>query len=310
MAIFELTSRPNEDLFYKRDDQEDIRLGEKVKSGIEEYLGSQIIILGSPQDEGVIRNKGRAGAKEAPDKIRESFYKLVVTEKINSLKIFDLGNVKVAGSLEEIHARQEEVVYQILKDNKKIIILGGGNDISYPDCKALSRFNNNLLTFNFDSHFDVRLNEQRNSGTPYRMLLNEGLIKPKYFYEIGIKRFAVSINHKKFLEDLGCNIFYFDDVRKRGLKKLIKEILNTRKNKSLFWGFDMDSANAAIAPGVSAPNPIGFSSGEVTQIAEAAGKDKRTKIFEISEVNPGYDVDNRTSKLAAIIMWHFLNAIN
>ena len=305
MNIFELTSRPNENLFYKRNDPEDVRLGEIVKTNIEEYKTSKIIILGSPQDEGVIRNKGRAGAKDAPDKIRESFNKLTINEKINSLKIFDLGNIKTEGSLEEIHTRQEEVVYQLLKDNKKVIILGGGNDISYPDCKALLKFNSNLLAFNFDSHFDVRLNEQRNSGTPYRMLLDEGLIKSKYFYEIGAKRFAVSINHKRFLEDLGCNIFYFDEVRKKGLKELLKEILIKSKNNVLFWGFDMDSVNAGIAPGVSAPNSIGFSSDEAIQIAETAGKDKRTKIFEISEVNPKYDIDDRTSRLAAIIIWHF-----
>jgi formiminoglutamase len=310
MNIFELISRPNENLFYKSNDPEDVRLGEIVKNNIEEYKASKIIILGSPQDEGVIRNKGRSGAKDAPDKIRESFYKLTINEIINSLKIFDLGNIKTEGSLEEIHTRQEEVVYQLLKDDKKVIILGGGNDISYPDCKALSKFNNNLLAFNFDSHFDVRLNKKRNSGTSYRILLEENLIKPKYFYEIGAKPFAISINHKKFLEDLRCNIFYFDEVRKKGLKKLLKEILTKRKNKVLFWGFDMDSVNAGIAPGVSAPNPIGFSSDEVIQIAEAAGKDKRTKIFEISEVNPKYDIDDRTSRLAAIIIWHFLNVIS
>jgi formiminoglutamase len=310
MNIFDLTTCTRENLFYKRNDPKDIRLGEKVSADIKDYNDSDIVIVGSPQDEGVVRNKGREGAKDAPDKIREALYKLVVNDKIDRLKIFDMGNIKIEGSLEEIHEKQEEVVYQLLKDDKKVIILGGGNDISYPDCKALSKFNNNLLAFNFDSHFDVRLNKQRNSGTSYRMLLEENLIKPKYFYEIGIKQFAASMKHKKFLEDLGCNIFYFDEVRKKGLKKLLKEILIKRKNKVLFWGFDMDSVNAGIAPGVSAPNPIGFSSDEVIQIAEAAGKDKRTKIFEISEVNPKYDIDDSTNRLAAIIIWHFLNVIN
>ncbi len=309
MNIFELTTRPNENLFYKRNDPEDIRLGEKIRTDIKDYYDSNVVILGSPQDEGVIRNKGREGAKGAPDKIREALYKLVNNDKIDKLKIIDIGNIKIENGLEEMHEKQEEVVHQLLHENKKIIILGGGNDISYPDCKALSRFNNNLLAFNIDSHFDIRSDKLRNSGTPYRMLLEENLIKPKNFFEIGIKQFASSAVHKKYLETKGCNILYFDEVKKKGLKKLLKEILVKKKNKALFWGFDMDSVNASDAPGVSAPSPIGLSADEAVLISELAGKDKRTNIFEISEVNPKYDIDNRTSKLAAMMIWHFLNVM-
>ena len=283
MNIFNLTAIPNEALFYKRNDPEDIRLGEKVGSKMEDYNESNLVILGSPQDKGVIRNKGREGAKFAPDKIRESLYKFSVSEKIESLKLFDLGNIKIAGSLEEIHDRQEEVVYQLLKDNKKVIILGGGNDISYPDCKALSRFSKNPLAFNIDSHFDVRSDKIRNSGTSYRMLLDENLVNPKNFYEIGIKKHSSAIKHKNYLEKKGSHIFYYDKIRGGKIKKILKEILSKKKNKALFWGFDIDSINGSDAPGVSAPNPTGFSIEEALLIAEIAGHDKRTKIFEISE---------------------------
>jgi formiminoglutamase len=304
MDIFNLTTRPNEELFYKRNDSDDTRLGERVSSKKEDYKESEIVILGSPQDEGVIRNKGREGARYAPDKIRESFYKLSAREKTKAKKIFDLGNIKIEKSLEEIHARQEEVVYQLLRDNKKVIILGGGNDISYPDCKALSRIDNNFLAFNFDSHFDVRSAKTRNSGTSYRMLLEEELLNPKNFYEIGIKQHASSPKHKNYLESKGSHIFYYDKIQGEKIKRILRDILK-RKTKALFWGFDMDSVNSSDAPGVSAPDPIGFSIEEALMIAETAGRDKRTKVFEISEVNPEFDFDNKTSRLAAAIMWYF-----
>ncbi len=310
MNIFNLTTRPNEALFYKRNDPEDIRLGEKVYSKIEDYNETDVVILGSPQDMGVIRNKGREGAKYAPDKIRESFYKLTVSETIESIKIFDLGNIKIEDKLEDIHKKQEEVVFQLLSDNKKVIILGGGNDISYPDCKALSRFNNNPLVFNIDSHFDVRPDKIRNSGTSYRMLLDENLLNPKNFYEIGIKQHSSSIAHKNYLEKKGSHVFYYDKVTGVKIKKILNEILFKKKNKVLFWGFDIDSINESDAPGVSAPNPVGFSIEEALLIAEIAGHDKRTKIFEISEVNPKFDFDNKTSRLTALIIWKFLNRLN
>ncbi|MFZ0452201.1 MAG: formimidoylglutamase [Ignavibacteriaceae bacterium] len=310
MNIFNLTTRPNKELFYKRNDPEDIRLGEKVKSEAEYYDEAEVVILGSPQDEGVIRNRGREGAKHAPDKIRGSFYKLTVSEHIEPIKIFDLGNVKIENNLEDIHSRQEEVIFQLLNDNKKVIILGGGNDISYPDCKALSRFKNNPLVFNIDSHFDVRPDKIRNSGTSYRMLLDEKLVNPKNFYEIGIKQHSSSTAHKKYLKKKGSRIYYYDEISRGKIKKILKEILLKKKNKVLFWGFDIDSIKESDAPGVSAPNPVGFSIEEALLIAETAGIDKRTKIFEISEVNPDFDVDNKTSRLAALIMWRFLNRLS
>ena len=309
MNIFNLTTRPNEDLLYKRNDPEDIRLGEKVYSKTEDYSKADVVILGSPQDEGVIRNKGREGAKLAPDKIRESFYKLTLSEKIKSIKIFDLGNIKIEDSLEDIHKRQEEVVFQLLSDNKKVIILGGGNDISYPDCKALSKYNNNPLVFNIDSHFDVRPDKTRNSGTSYRMLLDENLVNPKNFYEIGIKQHSSAIAHKNYLKKKGSRIYYYDKISGRKINKVLMEILLKKKNKILFWGFDIDSIKESDAPGVSAPNPVGFSSEEALLIAETAGREKRTKIFEISEVNPKFDFDNKTSRLAALIIWRFLNGM-
>jgi formiminoglutamase len=310
MNIFNLTTRPDANLFYKRNDQDDTRLGEMVYSKIEDYYEADVVILGSPQDEGVIRNKGREGAKYAPDKIRESFYKLTVVDKIESIKLFDLGNVKIENNLEDIHNRQEEVVFQLLNDNKKIIILGGGNDISYPDCRALSRFNKNPLVFNIDSHFDVRPDKIRNSGTSYRMLLDENLVNPKNFYEIGIKRYSSASTHKNYLERKGSHIYYYDKIREGKINKILKEILLKKKNKALFWGFDIDSIKESDAPGVSAPNPLGFSIEEALLISEIAGRDKRTKIFEISEVNPKFDFDNKTCRLAALIMWQFLNKLN
>ena len=82
-----------------------------------------------------------------------------------------MGDIELKSSLEEIHDALMNTAYEILKDGKQLIVLGGGNDISYPDCKALSNVSDELLVFNIDSHFDVRESDERSSGTPYRQLL-------------------------------------------------------------------------------------------------------------------------------------------
>ena len=308
MDLFDQTTRPNELLFFQKNDKNDVRLGEMIKRDEQDYESSQIVILGIPQDEGVQRNKGRKGAKDAPDNIRAQFYKLAVSEKINSKNIFDLGNVNINNSLEETHGSLEEIVFQLLYENKKLIILGGGNDISYPDCKALSKTDKNILAFNINSDLVVKPDEQRNNGTSYRMLLDEAIIFGENFYEIGIKKYFASPKHEEFLRRNKANIISFEEAQGFGVSSLLKNILSSNKSDVIFWGFDMDSVRESDAPGVSSPCPAGFSAEDALSIAAVAGKESRTKIFEISEVNPAYDIDGRTSRLAAMMIWNFLEA--
>jgi arginase family enzyme len=47
---------------------------------------------------------------------------------------------------------------------------------------------------------------------------------------------------------------------------------------------------------------MGLTAREVCEIADVAASDPRTRIIEITEVNPEYDQDGITSKLAANII--------
>src|SRR5258706_2958504 len=199
--IFDQTTRPEAGLFFSRGDKNDPRLGEIVHSDPEHYDGAEIIILGCPQDEGVKRNNGRVGAAEAPDAIREQFYKL--TPFNIKKKILDLGNVRLGGTLEETHETHFNVVTQLLRDGKRIIVLGGGNDISYPDGAATAEVYGPewWIAINIDSHLDVRVADQRNSGTPYRQLLEGKHLRPKFSYEAGSQTHFCSPIYYEYIRD-------------------------------------------------------------------------------------------------------------
>src|SRR5688572_1417520 len=183
--IFSLTDRPDPDLFFSRGDRNDPRLGEIVGRLEEQYAASEIAIVGCPQDEGVRRNNGRAGAALAPAAIRKQFYKL--TPFGIKRRIFDIGDVKIGASLEDTHRTHCTVVQQLLRDGKRVVVLGGGNDISYPDGVAMAEVygSANWIGVNVDAHLDVRVADQRNSGTPYRQLLEEEYLDPRRFFEVG-----------------------------------------------------------------------------------------------------------------------------
>lgn len=303
--LFELTERPDTTLFFHRDEAGDPRLGEIVRWQPKDYSNAPVVLLGCPQDEGVRRNGGRAGAAAAPDAIRTCLYKLVAPE---GFALFDLGNTPIQATLEETHALQQRIVAQVMRDGKTLISLGGGNDLSYPDCAGLAQVAGDVLAFNVDAHLDVRANPVRNSGTPYRMLLEENHLLPANFYEMAYQPFAVAESHLAYLREKGAHAHSLHDLREQGLLAAFRHILKNAANGSVFWGIDLDSVHLAEAPGVSAPNVLGLTADELCQITELAGCDPRSRLIEFTEVNPAYDIDQRTCRLTAVAIFHFLAA--
>jgi formiminoglutamase len=309
--IFDLTERPSSELFFKKNDANDPRLGEIVAAGRSDYAAADIVILGCPQDEGVRRNNGRVGAALAPDSVRRQFYKL--TTFGITVKILDLGNTITGETLEETHDTHYTVVKELLKDGKIIISLGGGNDISYPDGKAMAETfgAENWLGFNIDAHFDVRADEIRNSGTPYRQLLEEKLLKPENFAEMAYQPQAASPVYFEYLQKLGVMLKSLEDIQHSAfsIQHWFEFFLSAHSSSlAAFWGFDVDAVRASDARGVSAPSPTGLTAEEFVALSGFAGSRKETKLIEFTEVNPNFDIDNRTVKLAAIAMHKFCSS--
>ena len=313
--IFELTTRPEPDLFFTRNDVNDPRLGEIVLTSENEYSVADIVIVGCPQDEGVQRNNGRVGAADAPAAIREQFYKL--TPFNIKKRIFDIGDIQIGNSLEETHETHCAVVKQMLLDGKRVIVLGGGNDISYPDGRAMGEVFGpaKWIGINVDSHLDVRIAEQRNSGTPYRQLLDEGFLLPTFFYEVAYQTHYASPIYYKHLRDLGVHRISLELLRSREqpdveLKESIRQrFIGQSSSLNTFFGFDIDAVRSSDAPGSSAPSPLGLRAGEFITLVKYAASLANTKMIEFSEVNPKYDIDNRTTKLVAIGMHRFISHV-
>ncbi len=315
VEIFDLTTRPDTRLLFSRNDPNDPRLGDVARTEPSDYAAADVVIVGCPQDEGVRRNGGRAGAAEAPDAIRQQFYRLT-TFNIRK-RIFDLGDIVIDGDLETIHERHFKVLKQLLEDKKRVIVLGGGNDISYPDgCAMADVFGPDWwIGVNIDAHLDVRLADERNSGTPYRQLLDEGHLRPGYFYEAGYQSHLASPVYYEYIRERGVNRISLELLRSRTeadleLKESIKQkFIGHSSSLNTFFGFDLDAVRMADAPGTSAPSPLGLRAGEFIQLVKYAASLANTKIIEFSEVNPRFDIDNRTAKLVEIGMHRFCTGI-
>lgn len=294
----------DEKLYFRKNDRNDIRLGEIVPQT--NYDEANIVILGCVGSDEEINF--------APDAIREQFYKL--TPFGIKVKVCDLGNLEIVGTQEETHKNLTEIVSKILSDGKKAVVLGGGNDISYPNGKAMAEVfgARDWLAVNIDSSFGAAISDKIESASAFRKILDEKLIRPDYFYEIAFQTHFVSVVHYRYLQNLDVNLSSLEQIRSREtadleLREMMREkFISHSESLSTFFNFSFKAIRSADAPGVRNASPLGLRAGEFIQLVKFAASLRNTKLIQFTELNPEFDENNRTTLLAAIAIHRFCSS--
>lgn len=314
-------------LLFSRNDPSDRRLGEIVqaqpasksiesvrsafsKSAIGTYL------VGYPDDEGIRLNGGRPGAKEAPDRIRNYFYRMTPPAFLqeSAIALYDLGNIAVDGrGLESRHELALQVQREVQSHGSRAISLGGGHDYGFPDaaayCEAAIKRGERPLVINFDAHLDVRpMDKGPTSGTPFfRLLENFPEID---FVELGLQSQCNSKTHAEWLLARGGRISFEEERHARGqtLTDTLLGLLgdSALSKRSAFLSIDIDGFTSAVAPGASQSWPTGFEATDFFQCFSWCLHRFDVRAIGIYEVSPALDTDDRTSRLAALIAHRFV----
>ena len=277
--------------------------------------GQSWAILGYACDEGVKRNEGRIGAALGPDAIRKQLAKLPnhLTENV---LLLDTGTVDCKdGDLKKTQTVLSRTVAQLLKQNAFPILLGGGHDIAYGHYNGIKKYlategnNKSIGIINFDAHFDLRSNQtNNNSGTPFYQIAQDCKLEHSNFRYmcLGIREDANNSTLYYTAKDLGVtyvekanfNLLYFDEIKEK-IAQFTKEV------DYIYTTIDLDGFSSAYAPGVSAASPMGFSPEIVLECLKIIIASKKMISLDIAEMNPTYDIDQQTAKLAASLV-HFV----
>lgn len=305
----------SQDLLFSKNDPTDPRMGDLSElASIDNIKPDDFVILGYPDDEGIKLNNGRVGAKEAPDQIRKTFYKLTpgLLSKTETV-VKDVGNI-TGGTISGRHSLAQDTVSTLLASNARVITLGGGHDYGYPDGAAFLAGCSSMgaerpLIINFDAHLDVRpFTSDPHSGTPFYRLLND--VMKFDFLEIGIQSHCNSQEHLNWAREKGAKVLFWDEILFSGddvavsvLKFLEHHIM---KRRDAFISVDIDGFSSNYAMGCSAPGPQGFDPASFFRIFRVLCDRLNVRLLGIYEVSPPLDFDNLTSKLAAQIIHHRL----
>jgi len=276
------------------------------------------VILGFASDEGVRRNKGRTGAVAGPTALRKACANFPVHFDTSSA-VFDIGDIVCDDqNLEAAQAALAELVSTILDLGYFPLVLGGGHEVTYANVSGIKQsksVGDNWAAINFDAHFDIRQPgvEGPSSGTGFYQLAEEARAAGKAFHYLAL---GIQENsNTKLLFDtaaaFGASYIPGSDFHLDGQNKLIQsigEFIDSRRH--VYLTICLDVFAAAFAPGVSATAFNGILPDQVFLAAlRQVLRSGKVVSFDIAELNPAFDIDSRTAKLAASLVFEVMQQV-
>lgn len=276
-----------------------------------------ITLLGAPDDLGVRLNRGRPGAKEGPDGVRESFYKFAAPGDPNfeKIRLLDAGNITVLDDIIKNHSLAFDASASICASGSVLVAIGGGHDYAAPHLmgafEGISRISKHRRfgIINVDPHLDVRPLENGlpHSGTPFRQILESGVVNGRNLVEFGARIGRNSREHFIYCKSKKVQVVGFEQIRRSTSSALkFKYCLNNLARTSDHIGVTIDLDSCCDLDGASAAAVIGFSAWELCQFAYLAGANKKVSVLELAELAPSLDPTGRSARIAAEVAFHFL----
>jgi formiminoglutamase len=274
-------------------------------------------LLGFRCDEGVRRNHGRVGASEGPTALRQALAKLPI-QKQNFI-CYDAGSVTCAdGDLESSQEALADIVALLLEKNIIPIILGGGHELAYGHYLGIARAfpKLDLGIINFDSHFDMHPllpDKKGSSGTPFLQIAEaHRTAKRRFDYNcIGIQHAG---NIRQLFETAkmyNTKVILADELHQGQMEKSVDFVDRAiDQNHMIYVSFCLDVFAAAFAPGVSAIQPLGLMPWHIIQLLRQLSASGKVVSYDIAELCPRYDIDQRTARLAANLIYEIIHHHN
>ena len=294
--------------------------------------GQRVGLVGFACDQGVRRNQGRIGARAAPPLLKSTFASLPVIKEIQdsfegklTTLMADAGDIECEDNdefaeqiLEEAQQCYANVITSVIKQGSLAIGLGGGHAIAYgsflglwqamqtaPSDQDKIKAQTVIGIINFDAHLDIRASDVATSGTPFRQIAEhlQAFNQPFHYCCIGVSRLSNTAALFDRANDLGVQIISDEDCNHKKWKKLASQITNFIEQVDIIYlTIDMDCMPASVVPGVSAPAAYGINLGFVERAVKLIMDSGKVKIADIAEINPTYDIDNRSCKVAARLL--------
>ena len=271
-----------------------------------------IAIIGVPFDLGTTN---RAGTRHGPRELRNQSSLMRRVHHVTGLSPYDRARVADCGdviidpfdlmrSLDIITAHYEGV----REAGALPLTAGGDHLISLPILRGLAK-DGPVGLIQFDAHsdtYDTFFNGSKYThGTPFRRAIEEGLVDPKRFVQIGLRGAISDAGNYDYAREMGVRIIFIEEFMERGVADVMAEARAIVGDAPTYVTFDIDGIDPSQAPGTGTPEIGGFSTREAQQMVrlldglDIIGAD-------LVEVAPPFDPSGLTALTGATILFELL----
>ena len=276
------------------------------------YADVQVGLVGVPWDGGTTN---RPGPRHGPRQLRDYSTMIRAMNPANGINPFalrncaDLGDVPpnpvdIQDSLNRITA-----FYAGLKSNGITPMTSGGDHlVTLPILRALAS-DGPVGLIQFDSHtdlFDSYFGGQRYThGTPFRRAVEEGLVDPARFVQIGIRGTAYNTEDVKWGAERGVRIIRIEEFFERGVADVMSEAREIVGPGPTYCTFDIDFVDPTFAPGTGTPEIGGPNSFQAQQVVREM-RGVNLIGADLVEVSPPFDPSGGTAWLGVSLMFELM----
>ena len=269
---------------------------------LEASLPGPAALIGFCSDAGVLRNQGRTGAAAGPAAIRAALGSLAFH---GTRSVTDAGDITVTGdALEEGQVRAGAALTTMLDAGYLTFVLGGGHETAYASYLGVAGTaavanGARLGVLNLDAHFDLRDAPTPSSGTPFlQMARAEAAAGRELNYAVvGISEPNNTRALFESAHELEVKYLLDEDCSRERTTAFVDAYLETVD--IVYLTIDLDVLPAATAPGVSAPAAYGVPLPVIAAVCTQIAASGKLFHFDVAELNPAFDIDARTAKVAA-----------
>ena len=264
-------------------------------------------------------------------------YESVEVENVNEL-LFDGAKHAYAKFIDGVMIMEERVcleVYETIWEENFPLIIAGDHCTAYGSIAGIKKADPKvrLGVIWIDAHADIhtpfttpsgnmhgmalsmacgidnlecKVNDPRGETLEYwEQIKNVGIPGPKVYPEdivyIGVRDLEKPENY--LINKYNINFIETEDIKKLGPVKIAERALQMLDHCDLIYiSFDVDTLDSRISTGTGTPVPNGLTVDEAKTLNSELAKNNKVCAWEIVEVNPSLDTENRMAESAFEIL--------
>lgn len=311
----------------------EIKYGEKVGTvpSLEDLEShqAQYVILGIPEDIGVLANFGKKGTSEAWRECLNALLNMQANSLTKPENVIILGELNcreemrtahmldpdgnafgetIGKLVEQIDLEVSQLIRRVVSAGKTPIVIGGGHNNAFGILKGTAdALGKPVNVINMDAHSDFKPLEHRHSGNPFSYAMEKGYLNKYAIFGIHKSYTSQQVYDRMAQFKNRIAFYFFEDIvleEKPSFYQAVKLAKQFIRSGSFGLEIDVDAIESFPS---SAMTPSGFNFKQARQFARFFATNPAPAYVHICEAIPNKTENNTVGKALAYLIQDITN---